>query len=267
MTDKNKAGGVTLTLAVAYYSVIVHDSNRKSQALTLRSSTRTLNSIFEPLVEPTRAELLRAERSSLLETAKDRWNAEIERTVRSIQNANWEEIWESRDLAIARLLGDNVDGAIQGAETAGRDVKVTSSVIAEKAEKAWSEGKEKVAGKSSQISNEASSKIDQIQTKASAVGAGTVDAAREAVRDAVNKGIERGNELVEQAQYAVNEGIVKGKDLAEKARGAMGAGTAGADASSELERALQERYEPTPSSLLERKPEEVLAERYKTTSR
>lgn len=246
------AGGVTLTLAVAYYSVIVHDSNRKSQSLNLRSSTRTLNSIFDPPVELTRAELLRAERSSLLQTAKDLWNAKIERAVRSIQSANWEEIRESRDLALARLLGDSI------AESAERGVKATSSGIADRAEKAWAEGKEKVAGKTSQISN----KADQLRTDAAISRAEKVDAARSTIEGAVSKGIEKGNELVGEAQDAINKGIVKGRDLVGKAQAAV----AEADPKSDIERALQQRYEPTPPSEFERKPTEALAERYKTTS-
>lgn len=116
---------MTVTLAVAYYAVQCHERNRQAQAVNLRLATRTLNSIFEPPTEPlgpTRSELLRAERSSILESVKDRWNSEIERAVRSIQNTNWEEIRQARDEAIAKVLGDSLEGARHGIENAEKSI-------------------------------------------------------------------------------------------------------------------------------------------------
>jgi len=231
-------GGVTVTLAIAYYALFSHERNRQAQAINLRLATRTLNSIFEPPLEPlgpTRAELLRAERSTLLDTAKDRWNSEIERAVRSLQNANWEDIREKRDQAIAKVLGNSLEGARHGIE----NVEKSAGAV-------WSEGKEKAMAKTSQITEEIPSKVEQVRTKASTAGAGTVDAARGAVRNAVSKGIEKGKELVGKAQHAVGATAVESKE---------------AIAQSGVERALEERYKPR-SSVLDQTPEEILAARY-----
>lgn len=278
------AGGVTLTLAVAYYSVLSHQRNRKQQAASLRAQARTLNSRFEPQPPPapTREELLRAERSSLLDTVKDRWNAEIERAARSIQNANWEEIKLARDEAIAKALGESIAATRHGIENAEEKIGEAASVIEEKAGKVLSEGKDKAAAKTSQVTEELSSKAsqaakevpsraEQLQTKASqtakevphkaeqlqkkvvSTGAGTVDAARGAVRDAVSKGIEKGRELVGKTQDAVGTAASK----------VQNSEVFPMDKRSDAEKALAERYRPITSEGLDRTPEELLSERYK----
>jgi len=221
-------GGVTVTLAIAYYAAISHENNRLAQAVNLRHATRTLNSVFEPPSEPlgpTRAELLRAERSSILENAKDKWNSEIERGVRWLQNADWEDIKERRDEAIARVLGGGLESTRHGIESA--------------------------EAKTSQITKEVTPKTEQLRMEAKTTSAGTVDAVRGAVRDAVSKGIEKGKQLAGKAQDAVGAAVDTKVD--EKA---------------EVERALAERYMPhkTTPDALEKSPEQALAERYKSTA-
>lgn len=247
---------MTVTLAIAYYAVLEHERNRQAQAVNLRIATRTLNSLFEPPLEPlgpTRAELLRAERSTLLENAKDRWNMEIERAVRSIQNANWDEIREARDQAIAKLLGDSLESTRHGIESAEKTAEANASIIAEKAKQALSDGKEKAAAKASQITKEVPPKVEKLRMEASTTGAGTVNAARGAVRNAVSKGIEKGKELAGKAQDAVGAAVgrVESKEV---------------DSRSEVERALEERYNPKPSPAFEKTTEELLAERYKSST-
>ncbi|KAI1487863.1 hypothetical protein F5X96DRAFT_121299 [Biscogniauxia mediterranea] len=99
-------GGVTLTLSIAYLSILAHQRNREYQAAVLRQQTRLISGIMDPLppvLPPTRAELAAAERANLVETAKDRWNSEVESAVRWVQTKDWEEVREGVETAVARL--------------------------------------------------------------------------------------------------------------------------------------------------------------------
>ncbi|RAL65425.1 hypothetical protein DID88_000992 [Monilinia fructigena] len=74
-------GGVTLTLSLAYLTVLAHQRNRTTQSIHLHHQSQVLTSLLEkqPIPPPkSRSELAREERSTLIEAAKDRWNAEIE---------------------------------------------------------------------------------------------------------------------------------------------------------------------------------------------
>jgi MICOS complex subunit MIC12 len=81
---------------------------------------------------------------------------------------------------------------------------------------------------------------------------GTVDAARGALRDTFNKGIEKGKATIGKAQAAVGLATEKMESKAQAAT---------LSHSSAVEKALHERYEK-PSSL-DKSVEETLAERYK----
>lgn len=112
---------MTLTLGIAYLTVLSHERNRTSQAGHLRAQTRVLNSIVSPIPEPplqSRAELAREERSNLTETAKDRWNDEVEGAVRWLQHADWEGVRNGMEGAIARLLGGGLQRSREGIEEA-----------------------------------------------------------------------------------------------------------------------------------------------------
>ncbi|CAD6445286.1 4521d6f7-a33a-43a7-bc9c-23f2c2f7b60d [Sclerotinia trifoliorum] len=180
-------GGVTLTLSLAYLTVLAHQRNRASQSLHLHQQSYILTSLLEkqPIPPPkTRSELAREERSTLIEAAKDRWNAEIENGVRWVQRTDWEGV------------RDGIEGA---------KLKIPS--------------------------------YPEIERKAG----GTVDAARESVRNAVSRGIEAGKDIAQKAGAAV--GIAEQKMT-----------------NSDVERALRERFEgPTH---LDKSVQQALEERY-----
>jgi len=114
-----QTGGVTLTLGIAYLTVLVHERNRRAQAEALRSQSLVLTSLLEPSPIPppqSRAELARAERSSLTETLKDRWNDEIENAVRRVQRTDWNEVREGMEGAVARLWGSGLQRSREGIE-------------------------------------------------------------------------------------------------------------------------------------------------------
>ncbi|APA12202.1 hypothetical protein SS1G_10813 [Sclerotinia sclerotiorum 1980 UF-70] len=250
-------GGVTLTLSLAYLTVLAHQRNRASQSLHLHQQSYILTSILEkqPIPPPkTRAELAREERSTLIEAAKDRWNAEIENGVRWVQRTDWEGVRDGIEGAVSRALGLGLErgreGIEKGEEVAGeklRDFREEAREEARRAATGAVAGVERsVAGTrgaidaSSQKLKEAEAKIpsySEIERKAG----GTVDTARESVRNAVSRGIEAG------------------KDIAQKAGAAVGI-TEQKTASSDVERALRERFEgPTH---LDKSVQQALEERY-----
>ncbi|KAG0652162.1 hypothetical protein D0Z07_1095 [Hyphodiscus hymeniophilus] len=287
-------GGVTLTLGVAYLTVLAHERNRQAQAQALLSQARVLNSLFDPTPAPSlqsRAELAREERSTLTETAKDRWNAEVENAVRWVQRTEWNEVREGMEGAVARLFGTGLEKSREGIEEAEKRAgpKVQEAVDRSKAvarkgadqaakgidravaatvsgaEKAAASAKEQLsrAGtKSAEIGGAAKAKTDQTManTKSDVQYAtdkinqsgGTVDAARSAVRDVVSKGIEKGKEAIGKAQAVV--GLASDK-LESRAQSAT------LSHSSAVEKALHERYEKPDG--LNKSVEEVLDERYK----
>jgi len=97
-----------------------------------------LNGLLEPTPLPppqSRAELAREERGSLVETAKDRWNDELENAVRVIQRTDWTGVREGMEGAVARLLGGGLQKSREGIEEAERQAgpKVQEAVDRSKA--------------------------------------------------------------------------------------------------------------------------------------
>jgi altered-inheritance-of-mitochondria protein 5 len=192
--------------------------------------------VLTGLLEPTsiappqsRSELAREERSTLVETAKDRWNDELENAVRWVQRTDWTGVREGIEGAVTRVLGS---------ERTGTEFKVDELGSATKAQ-------------SSQTSASVKSGVHDAAEAIKHSG-GTIDAARVAVRDAVSKGFEMGKEAAGKAQAAVGLATEKMESKAQSST---------LSHSSAVERALHERYQK--SDPLSKKVEEVLEERYK----
>lgn len=114
-----QAGGVTVTLGVAYLTVLAHERNRQAQAQALRSQSRVLNGLLEPVALPppqSRAELAREARGSFVETAKDRWNSEIENAVRWVQRKDWSDVRDGVEGSVSRLLVGGLQKSREGIE-------------------------------------------------------------------------------------------------------------------------------------------------------
>ncbi|KAI0456944.1 hypothetical protein F5B21DRAFT_466317 [Xylaria acuta] len=238
-------GGVTLTLGVAYLTLLAHQRNREQQATILRQQTYLLSGIVDPLppvLPPTRAELAAAERASVTEAAKDRWNAEIENAVRWAQSKDWSEVREGVETAVGRLwaraLGEAQEGAQRGEEkgaAAARDLWRTSS--------------EDAGEKSDGVAAAAKSAYADAKARSAGLAGKTEEKAEEAkgtVLGAIGKGIEKGKEVLGKAKSAV----VSVEEKAEKAAPTL----------SPVEKALQQRYEK-PSGV-DQTVEEILAARY-----
>ncbi|EPE34508.1 hypothetical protein GLAREA_10202 [Glarea lozoyensis ATCC 20868] len=136
-------GGVTLTLGVAYLTVLAHERNRASQAHALRNQSRVLTSLLEPTPLPppqTRAELAREERSTLVEAAKDRWNNEVENAVRWVQRTDWEGVRVGMEGAVARLIGSGLEKGREGIESAEKAAGPIAKEAMEKSRQAAGNG-------------------------------------------------------------------------------------------------------------------------------
>ncbi|ESZ92669.1 hypothetical protein SBOR_6930 [Sclerotinia borealis F-4128] len=262
-------GGVTLTLSLAYLTVLAHQRNRSTQSLHLHHQSHVLSSLLEkqPIPPPkSRSELAREERSTILEAAKDRWNAEVENGVRWVQRTDWEEVRWGIKGVVSRALGLGLEKGREGIE---RGEQVAGETLRDFREEAREEGKRvatgAVAGAERTVAGTKNA-VDVSQQKLKDAEAripsypdiernagGTVDAARGSIRYAVSRGISAGKDIAQKAGAAV--GIAEQK-IEEKI-----ALVSGKSADSDLERALRERFEGR-SSQLDKSVEQALEERY-----
>ncbi|QSZ31826.1 hypothetical protein DSL72_001395 [Monilinia vaccinii-corymbosi] len=263
-------GGVTLTLSLAYLTVLAHQRNRSTQSIHLRHQSQVLTSLLEKQAIPppkTRSELAREERSTIIEAAKDRWNAEVENGVRWVQRTDWEGVRVGIEGAVSRALGLGLEKGREGIE-AGE--QVAGEKLRDFREEAREEGRRvatgavaaaerAVAGTRNAIDASAQKLKDaeaaipsypEIERKAG----GTVDAARGSIRNAVSRGIEAGKEIAQKAGAAV--GIAEQK-IEEKVALVSGSGKS---TDSGVERALRERFERP--SRLDKSVQQALDERY-----
>jgi MICOS complex subunit MIC12 len=77
----------------------MHRSNRLNQSLQLHQSSLILRNAIDPL-PPAPEPSAREARVSLTESAKDRWNTEVEGLVRRIQTTDWDGV---RDGVLERV--------------------------------------------------------------------------------------------------------------------------------------------------------------------
>lgn len=228
-------GGVTLTLSLAYLGALAHQRNRERQAAILRQQTLTLTALHDPRVPKlppvTRAERIAEERRSLVDAAKDRWNAEIEHAARWAQTKDWEEArynFEDTIAALwARAFGDAAgsgSAAVVGGDKAKSEARSVSEKVEKKAEKVVSDAKSNTSSNSS---------------------AG-------GVFSALGKGFERGKDAIS------NLGRAK-VDVEAKAEEKLTSGL------SPEEKVMKQRYQKSGSD--DRSAEEILAERYLPTDK
>ncbi|KAK3691591.1 hypothetical protein LTR37_018546 [Vermiconidia calcicola] len=93
-------GGITLTTTLIYLSLSIHTRNRIHQSAVLHQQSLILNNVVEPqppLPPPTDRQV----RVGLLETAKDRWNAELEKDVKKLQEMDWGAVRERMEEGVS----------------------------------------------------------------------------------------------------------------------------------------------------------------------
>ncbi|GKT60736.1 hypothetical protein ColTof4_00861 [Colletotrichum tofieldiae] len=255
-------GGVTVTLGVAYLTVLAHQRNRETQSHILRSQTHVLSSVLEPQVRIppplTRSEQAVKDRETLLSTAKDRWNREVENAVRWAQRTDWTEVREVLESGAARLWGGAIDKAGEAEQAVEnkavplvKEASARGAAFAEEkgesarkeARSAWDRAREKSLAAEEAARAKAAEARKYVDEKAAEV--------KVAVGEAVEKGKQQGEAVLVAAQQAA--GVAEDK-VSVKADGKV------LPAASPVQRALHQRYEK-PSGLT-KSVKEALAERY-----
>ncbi|EOO03538.1 hypothetical protein UCRPA7_946 [Phaeoacremonium minimum UCRPA7] len=251
-------GGVTVTLGIAYLTVLAHQRNRERQADILRAQTYVLNNLAQgpasniPLPPPSRSEQAALARANFVETAKDRWNAEIEGAVRWAQTKDWDEVRDEAEGALSRLWSTAFGASpSQSAENAAERVKAAAVSRAR-------ETKEAASGTAGSVSAAAKSALEETKVRGA-----------KAVTSAEGKTQEVAAEAKGAATSAFQRGLQKGKEIVGKAKAAVGVAEekleSRADAAifhmSDVEKALQQRYEKS-DDVMKKSIDELLDERY-----
>ncbi|RYP91783.1 hypothetical protein DL770_002127 [Monosporascus sp. CRB-9-2] len=229
-------GGVTLTLSLAYLTMLAHQRNREHQASILRQQTYAISGLYDPLpptLPPTRAELAALERRNLVDTAKDRWNAEVEGAVRWAQTKDWEGVRERLEAAVGNVWARALGRSVAVAEAEAAELHVS-----EAAARARAEVQEKVKSGVAAVK-------DQSGAEARTGG----------VLEAVSRGLEKGRDAISNLGKATTAAESKADDKLEEKLSGL----------SPEERIITQRYlKPRPD---DRSPEEIIAERYLPTDR
>ncbi|KAK2612350.1 hypothetical protein QQS21_001614 [Conoideocrella luteorostrata] len=261
-------GGVTLTLSIAYLSVLAHQRNREQQGHSLRAQTFAIQSLIDPVplpLPPTRSEVAAAKRAEVIEVAKERWNDEVEHAVKWVQRTDWEDVREGLEDRVGalwnRAFGESIqDSAAKaqgeletGAKKTQAEAQVASSKIRSEAKGAFKQAKAEEEDFAAKVKDnalqarlaawrEAQKLENEARQKASE--------AKGAVKSALEKGKEKATRVVGQVKSAVV--------------GLSGAGTApghvGVLAMNPVQKALDQRFER--SSGDKRTTAEVLKQRY-----
>lgn len=98
----HQLGGLTLTSSALYLSSVIHQRNRLHQSLSLRQSSHTLKQVYDPERTYTPPSL-RVHTAGVGDTAKDRWNTEVEKAVRRLQTTDWREVGQEVEGAVGRV--------------------------------------------------------------------------------------------------------------------------------------------------------------------
>lgn len=145
-------GGVTVTLSLAYLSVLAHQRTREQQGNILRSQALVLRGLvepFPPLPPPTRSEVAAAQRETTIEVAKDRWNHEIQNAVRWVQKTDWVQVREGLEERTLQLLGitpaEAFEAVAQAEKKFAKEGAQVAAVAKEAFEKAKVKGQEVIA--------------------------------------------------------------------------------------------------------------------------
>lgn len=226
-------GGVTLTLSLAYLTVLAHQRNRERQSAMLRAQTDLISGMTDPLPPvhpPSRSELAFRERQNLIETAKDRWNAEVEGAARWVQTKDWEGVRVGAESAVenlwSRAFADGKAAEVKDAAQAG------AGSVAAASQNAYAEAKARGAD-------------------AVALGEKKADEAKSSVFGAIGSGLKKGKEALSMARAKV-------VSAEEKVEAKVDAKLD--EALSPVERTLRQRYEGP--RWTDKTPEEILADRY-----
>ena len=243
---------MTVTLSLAYLAVLTHQRNRQSQSDTLRAQSAVLTSLTRtaapPPTEQQQPTTPSWRRHDLAETAKDRWNAELQGAVRWAQDKDWAGAREAAETAVARLLWG---GGGADAGSAQRREEGEAGVVAGA-----------VRGAGAALGEAGARTADAVHVRA--------EETRDAVRVRAGEAREAVHVKAGEARAAVARGVEKGKEAVGRARATVGLAEerfeSRVDAKllrlSDVEKALSERYEKG-DEVMSKSVEEILSDRYK----
>ncbi|KXT17082.1 hypothetical protein AC579_4361 [Pseudocercospora musae] len=112
-------GGFTLTATVLYLSINLHTRNRVHQAALLHQQSLLLENIVAPQ-PPLPPPPNRRVQAGLLETAKDKWNAELERNLKTLQQYDWTAAFERVEESAGNLIRTAFDKGKEGMKEASK---------------------------------------------------------------------------------------------------------------------------------------------------
>lgn len=251
---------MTLTLSLAYLAVLAHQRNRQMQSDILRAQNSVLHSLIHDPASPASPTSLSTSippEHHLIETAKSRWNSEIEAAVRWAQTKDWNEVREDAEGVLARLWG-TVSGSAAGEEVK-KDVAVAGNTAAQGVELAKTEA--------TQARRTTRSALEEARGKSQAVATSAVAQAKETSRSVA----EAVQHKAEQGKAAVARGVEKSKEVVEQGKVAFGLAEQKLESKvdntllhlNDVDRALAQRYKESRSDHMDTSVEEALAERYK----
>lgn len=121
-----------MTTTLLYLSLSLHTRNRVRQASLLNQQSLILTNIVEP-IPPILEPAERTVRIGLLETAKDRWNAQLESEVKRLQNVDWPGVRDQMEEGVSRVWRRAFEKSRDGVEIAVEKGKEGVDLAVEKA--------------------------------------------------------------------------------------------------------------------------------------
>lgn len=248
---------MTLTLSLAYLSVLAHQRNREAQSKSLRTQTLIIQHLIDPIPQPlppTRSEVAAAQREAAVEVAKQRWNSEVENAVRWVQHTDWDEVREGMEGRMsyvwAKATGQSVE-EVEKARRALQPVKRTQnkagSEIAAATRGAFNQAKE--IAESVEMSAENRALDARLRTRKAIEE--TATEAKGIVSATLEQGRDKAKEIVDKAKTAVGLAEAQVQEMAgDKAKSQL----------SPVQQALNQRYEKPSKDT--RTTAEILKERY-----
>ncbi len=102
LTIPFQLGGLTLTTALIHVSLSIHARNRIAQSAHLHQQSIILNQLVDGPPLPLPAPAPRVVQAGVWETAKDRWNAELEGNVKKLQSTDWNGVRDQIEEVVSR---------------------------------------------------------------------------------------------------------------------------------------------------------------------
>ncbi|PHH64110.1 hypothetical protein CDD81_4985 [Ophiocordyceps australis] len=257
-------GGVTLTLSLAYLSIVAHQRNRQEQCRALREQAIALQSLSDTIPPPrrlSRAEIAARERVVSIEGAKDRWNEEVENAVRWMQNMDWDEVRLGLEDRIATLWISLFGESVDAAQRAGDKLQP----LAAEAKASAQEAKGTIASAAMGAFDRAKEAGGRLESTVQDKALDAKQAGKEALERVEAETVGK----VAEAQGILGSAFARGRDMIRSAVGIAGEQAAAMSPASApdtgtlnaVEKALRQRFEK-PDAGLDRTAADVLKERY-----